>query len=350
MAGTWTNQNKILPGAYVNFLTNAPLSITPGDRGIVMLLQEMSVGAAGEMYTITSTDTSQYPIGVTKADKVMVGEALKNARVVIVFNLGQITPHSHEIIENALIALKTVKFDVLCYPYSAEDHYNEQGPIMTWVNSMREEEGVKIQYVTSNFGGDNEACINVMSGLILADGTTLTPEKASAWVAGATAGATVSQSNTGKIYAGAIDVVPRLSKTEMEAAIIAGKFIFKVDAAQNVTVVSDINSLITTTEAKGKQFKKNRVIRILDGINNDIVEIFESNYVGKVNNNDTGRSLLRATLVEYFNDLQRLSAIQNFIADDVTVVEGSNSDAVVINCYIQPVDSVEKMYITVNLA
>ena len=63
MGGTWTSQNKILPGAYINFLTNAPLAITPGDRGIVVLLQEMSVGTAGEMYTITATDQSQYPEG-----------------------------------------------------------------------------------------------------------------------------------------------------------------------------------------------------------------------------------------------------------------------------------------------
>ena len=44
MSGTWTSQNKVLPGAYINFLTNAALSITPGDRGTVVLLQEMSAG------------------------------------------------------------------------------------------------------------------------------------------------------------------------------------------------------------------------------------------------------------------------------------------------------------------
>ena len=42
MGGTWTSQNKILPGAYINFLTNAPLSITVGDRGIVALLQGLA--------------------------------------------------------------------------------------------------------------------------------------------------------------------------------------------------------------------------------------------------------------------------------------------------------------------
>jgi zona occludens toxin (predicted ATPase) len=141
-----------------------------------------------------------------------------------------------------------------------------------------------------------------------------------------------------------------MTKTEMEAAVTAGEFIFKVDTAQNVTAVYDINSLTTITVDKGKQFTKNRVIRTIDGINNDITEIFESNYVGKTNNNADGRSLLRATLIEYFNELLRLSAIQNFVSEDVTVIAGTDSDAVVINCYIQPVDSIEKIYITVNLS
>ena len=90
MGGTWTSQNKILPGAYINFLTNAPLSITPGDRGVVVLLQEMSVGKCrGETYSITATDKSQYPEDATDNDKLLVNEALKGAQTVIVYNLGQ---------------------------------------------------------------------------------------------------------------------------------------------------------------------------------------------------------------------------------------------------------------------
>lgn len=83
MAGTWTSQNKVLPGAYINFLTNAPLSITPGDRGIVVLLQEMSVGSVGEIYTVTATENN-YPEDVTSEDKFLVNEALKGAKTVLV--------------------------------------------------------------------------------------------------------------------------------------------------------------------------------------------------------------------------------------------------------------------------
>lgn len=306
----------------------------------------MSKGAKGEMYTITATDASEWPSGVSAADKFLAGEALKGAKTVIVYNLGS-TAHDADDLADALEALETVEFNVLCYPY---DTALNHAAIKTWVEAMRKDEGVSIQAVLPDYAGDSEAIINVAHAVKLADGTDLTNAETCAWVAGVTAGANINQSNTGRKYVGAIDVVPRMTKTAMETAITAGKFIFKVDSAQNVTVVYDINSLTTTTVDKGKAFKKNRVIRALDGINNDITEIFESNYVGKVNNNADGRSLLRATLIEYFNALQGMGAIQNFTADDVTVSAGSASDAVVIDCYIQPVDSVEKIYITVNLS
>ena len=351
MGGTWTSQNKILPGAYINFLTNAPLSITVGDRGIVVILQEMSVGTKGGMYRITALDQSQWPEGVTTGDKLLASEALKGAQTVLVYNLGN-TGHTADDVTAALQALKTENFNVLCYPYDDEGSVTIKSSIQTWVEAMRNAEGVKIQAVLANHNADSEAIINVTQGVKLVDGTVLTPAQTTAWVAGVTAGARINQSNTGRKYVGAVDVVPRMTKSEMEAAIQNGEFIFKVDTAQNVTAVYDINSMKLTsiTVDKGKPFTKNRVIRTIDGINNDITTIFESNYVGKVDNNPDGRSLLRATLIEYFNELQRLNAIQNFVPEDVTVSPGNDSDAVVIDCYIQPVDSVEKIYITVNLS
>ena len=342
MAGTWTSQNKILPGAYLNFRTNAPLSITLGERGIVVILQEVSKGTKGDMYRITATNQREWPEDTPDSDKLLVNEALKGANTVIVYNLDDI--------DDALEALMTVDFNVLVYPYDGAEVATNKATIKTWVEAMRDDEGVKIQAVMANYDADSEAIINVIQGVKLADGTELTAAQTTAWVAGITAGANINLSNTGRKYVGAVDIVPRMTKTEMEAAIQNGEFIFKVDTAQNVTAVYDINSLTSITVEKGKQFTKNRVIRTLDGINNDIVEIFESNYVGKVNNNADGRSLLRATLIEYFNELQRLNAIQNFTAKDVTVNPGTDSDAVVIDCYIQPVDSVEKIYITVNLS
>ncbi|MDB1956512.1 phage tail sheath subtilisin-like domain-containing protein [Clostridium tertium] len=345
MGGTWTNQDKILPGAYINFKTNSPLSITPKERGIVLILQKLSVGKAHDIYEITAT-TDNYPEGIKANDKIVVNEALKGASKVLLYNLGN-EEEITEVLTAALSKLRTIDFNVIAYPNASE---SDKGTIKTWITSMRDEEGIKIQGVFANLKADNEAIINIVQGVILSDGTELTAEQVTAYVAGITAGAAINKSNTGLKYEGAIDVTPRMTKTEMETAIKEGKYIFKVDSAQNVTTLYDINSLTTVGENKNNSFKKNRTIRTLDGINNDTVNIFESNYIGNINNNTDGRSLLRSAYIEYFNLIQNLNAIQNFTAEDVEVLEGKDKEAVVINCNIQTVDSVEKMYITINLS
>ena len=350
MAGTWTSQNKALPGAYINIRTNEPLSITPGDRGTVVILQEMTKGTDKTIYTITATEAA-WPEEATAADKLLANEALKKAQTVLVYKLP--TAHDTDDVNEALAALKTVQFNTLCYPYDDTTPATveaNKAAIATWIAAMRDDEGVKCQSVLANYDADSEGVINVVQGIKLSDGTNLTAAQVTAWVAGATAGASITTSNTGKKYVGAVDVVDRMTKSEMESAVGDGEFIFKVDSAQNVTVVYDINSLTSITAEKGKMFTKNRVIRIIDNIANDITSIFESSYVGKVNNNEDGRSLLKGALADYFATLQNMSAIQNFDTDDVTVTAGTDSDAVVITAAIQPVDSVEKIYITVNLS
>lgn len=346
MAGTWESQNKVLPGAYINIRTNQPLSITPGDRGTVVILQELSVGTDGEMYTITATD-QVYPEGAAGADKKLVTEALKKAKTVVLCKLP--ADHDADAVSVILKKLETMSFNTICYPYdTGKDEVKTR--IVSWIKAMREQEGVKCQAVLANHTADYEGLIHVAQGITLSDSSVLSAAEVTAWVAGATAGAGITTSNTGMVYEGAVDVSPRMTKTEQEAAVTAGKFIFKVDSAQNVTAVYDINSLTTVTVEKGKMFTKNRVIRTIDNIANDITSIFESNYVGKVNNNEDGRSLLKASLVDYFVTLENMGAVQNFVSDDVEIIKGTDSDAVVVTANIQPVDSVEKIYITVNLS
>lgn len=143
MGGTWTNQNKILPGAYLNFRTNAPLSITLGERGTVVILQEVSKGASGEMYKITALDQSKWPTGVTAEDKLLANEALKGANTVIVYNLG--AEHTSEVVEQALAKLMTEDFNVLVYPYDGAAYDTIKTTIKAWVDMMRTEEARKFR-------------------------------------------------------------------------------------------------------------------------------------------------------------------------------------------------------------
>lgn len=347
MAGSWTNEDKIIPGAYINFRTNQALSITPGERGCVCILQEMSCGTAGDVYTITPKDESEWPLNAKKEDKILAALALRGASKVKVYNLG--VNRDADMIISALKDLKVMEFETLVYPYDDEPDTQMKTAIVNWIGDMRETEGKKVVGILANVIANAEYILNVVQGVKTSD-TTYTAGQVTAWVGGVTAGATVYSSNTGKKFEGAVDVIPRYTKTEMEAAITAGKYIFKVDEAQNVTVVYDINTLTTFTEEKSKIYSKNRIIRCMDGMNKDITEIYESNFVGKINNNEDGRALLKGKLVEYMKELEKLNAIQNFDPSDITVSAGADSDAVVINIAVQTVDSIEKIYITVNLA
>lgn len=350
MAGIWTDQDKVLPGAYINIQTNEPLAITPGERGITVILQEMTTGTDKEIYRITAV-SSTWPEGAAAEDKLLANEALKNTQTVLVYKLP--TGHSTDDVNEALEVLKTVTFHTLSYPYDGsvpETAEANKEAIADWIKEMRDNEGVKCQAVLANYDADSEGVINVTQGIRLSDGTDLTAAQVTAWVAGVTAGAGITDSNTGAKYSGAVDIVDRMTRSQMEAAVKNGEFIFKVDSAQNVMVVYDINSLTTETKEKGKLFTKNRVIRTLDNIANDVNNIFESNYIGKINNNEDGRALLKGALADYFSALQNMGAIQNFDPDDITISEGQYSDAVVITTAIQPLDSAEKIYITVNLS
>ena len=348
MAGIWESQNKVIPAAYINLVTNTPLSITAGDRGTVALAQELSVGDDGAIYRITATEAN-YPENATAADKKLANLALLGAKTVLLYKLPP--NHTDDHVEAMLAKLKTEDANVIVYPYlkSTTSASTAQQMIANWVKAMQEEEGKNITAVLTNYVADSQYVINNVQGVTLSDGSTLTAAETGAWIGGVTAGAKITESNTARKFVGAIDVTPRMTKTEMETAIKAGKLILTVDKSQNVTVVADVNSLTSTTQTLGDIMKQNRSVRTACGIREDIGTVWDSNIKGKYNNNEEGRSIFKSALVEYFADLERRGAIQNFSADDITVEAGTAINAVVVTVAVQLVGSMEIAYITVNL-
>lgn len=348
MAGIWESQNKVIPAAYINLVTNTPLSITAGDRGTVALAQELSVGDDGAIYRIAATEAN-YPENATAADKKLANLALLGAKTVLLYKLPP--NHTDDHVEAMLAKLKTEDANVIVYPYlkSTTSASTAQQTIANWVKAMQEEEGKNITAVLTNYVADSQYVINNVQGVTLSDGSTLTAAETGAWIGGVTAGAKITESNTARKFVGAIDVTPRMTKTEMETAIKAGKLILTVDKSQNVTVVADVNSLTSTTQTLGDIMKQNRSVRTACGIREDIGTVWDSNIKGKYNNNEEGRSIFKSALVEYFADLERRGAIQNFSADDITVEAGTAINAVVVTVAVQLVGSMEIAYITVNL-
>ncbi|RED64669.1 phage tail sheath family protein [Cohnella lupini] len=219
-----------------------------------------------------------------------------------------------------------------------------------FVKRLRQDEGRKVQAVLADYAiADHEGIISVKNGVVLSDGTILDAVKATAWVAGATAGAEMSESLTYQAYDDAVDADIRYTHTEIEAALKGGHFVFVQNRGRAI-VELDINTFRDYSPTKGKAFSKNRVIRVMDGIANDFKSIFENFYIGKVDNNIDGRNLLKAECLSYLNILVNDGIIQNFNAQtDLQVLPGVETDSVYVELNIQPVDAIEKVYMKVKV-
>ena len=169
------------------------------------------------------------------------------------------------------------------------------------------------------------------------------------WATGAVAGCAINASLTNKKYDGEFDLSSKYTKTQLENAIKAGEFVFHM-VGDEVRVLSDINSLVTLTESKGKDFQSNQTIRVCDQIAMDIATLFNTYYLGKVQNDASGRISLWNEIVKHHQALETLRAIENFSADDVTVEQGDTKKSVVVTDNVSIVNAMEQLYMTVVVA
>ena len=116
---------------------------------------------------------------------------------------------------------------------------------------------------------------------------------------------------------------------------------------EDVRVLDDVNSFVSTTVDKNEDFTSNQVIRILDQIGNDIAVLFNTRYLGKVQNNDAGRIAFWNDLVKYNQEMEKIQAIENVTPEDIIVEKGDRKDAVVVTNPVTPVVAMQKLYMTV---
>ena len=246
-----------------------------------------------------------------------------------------------------LSVIEPYDFDVLIYDGTDSTVLTA---MQSFVKRLADENGQYCQLVAAGMTNpDSRFVIDNETGVTLSDGTELTKQQVCWWLGGAQAGAQYNQSLTYAAYPDAVTVSPVLTNSQAVAAINAGQFtLFAEDNV--VKVETDINSLVTYTQDIGKVYRKNRVIRLCNSIANDIYKQFSDNFIGVVDNDDTGRMQFRMAIVGYMTTLQNARAIQNFTAEDVEVLPGDDVDSIVVNVAIQAVDSVEKIYMTVTVS
>jgi len=237
-----------------------------------------------------------------------------------------------------------VKFNTMAFPF---EESTLLAAVKTKIKYMRENEGKKVQAVVPNMTSpDYEGIINVTNSYAL-DDTELTVAQATAFVAGMTAGATYTESNTYRSVEGAISVVGAKSHEQAVAAINNGEFFFSVSEAGAVVAEYDINSLITFADGKGEDYRKNRVIRVLDAFNDSLMLNFPPN---KYNNNATGWEVMEGVGNSILKLYYEAGAIDDVDYDSDFKVDRENSagDRTYFDVGIKPVDSAEKLFFTVT--
>lgn len=446
MGGTFLVQNKVRPGAYINFVAKPQSLMNVSDRGVATIAIPMSWGPENQIIDVISSDmldgTSIKKIGysATQPESLLFRLILQNTYRCFFWRLDKGGEKATATIGTGETALKpTAKYAGICgnkikiivlkddeagTTYTVETLYDDlRQDIQTKLNSptdlvandfvdwnatestvftataatpltggtngtvseetayteywntmktknwnamgllsedetvktafcnyitdLRENEGVKVQgcvYDKNTY--DYEGIISSHQGY-KTQSEEISPVNFVAWVTGATAGAEINESNTHKTIQDAIDIINEMSNTEIIEALGQGKFIISRTRKGTILVEKDINTLHTFTAKKSYDFSKNRVIRTIDECGNTVSSVWDENYCGKLDNDADGRNVYKADLVAYGNTLQGIKAITNFLgADDIEVSAGDAIDAVVVNWPIQPVDSMEKLYMT----
>lgn len=212
-----------------------------------------------------------------------------------------------------------------------------------YTKRMRDEIGAKFQTVVYRASADYEGIISVENS-VKDEGVNLA--SLVYWVTGASAACAVNKSNTNKVYDGEYGVEVDYKQSQLEAALRAGKFIFH-KVGDRIRVLDDINTFVSVTVDKNIDFNSNQVVRVLDQMANDIAVLFNTRYIGKVQNNEAGRTAFWNDLVTYNQEMEKIQAVENVVADEIIVEKGNDKKSVVVTNPVTPVCTMTKLYMTV---
>ncbi|MDR0326305.1 MAG: phage tail sheath subtilisin-like domain-containing protein [Oscillospiraceae bacterium] len=343
-SGTFTAQNKTLPGAYINFVSASRADASLSERGIAALPLELPGGPEGTIFAVTAEEFYQDALKIfgysAYADELLpLREVFRNAREVLLYRVGLTGDPTDAEYEAFLQKLESHSFHTLGLP---SDREPVKKMFADFTQRMRESAGLKIQcvlyrYTEADYEGvislENEATGDNEAALVC-------------WVTGAQAGAAPGRSLMNTIYQGELEVNCDHTAAQLEGLLKEGAFVFH-RVGRTVRVLEDINTLITLSNDKSRDFQDNQTIRLIDQIATDIAALFNERYLGKTANDASGRVSLWSDIVAHHRQLELLGAIEGFSPEDVKVEQGQTKKAVTVRDCVTPTGAMAQLYMTV---
>ena len=162
------------------------------------------------------------------------------------------------------------------------------------------------------------------------------------------AGASWNESATMSTFGldGALDEA--LSDDDLETAIESGimAIMKRIDGA--LCICKDINTRSKNSSIPA-QLGKNRAVRLVETLRNTLRSLWETQYAGKVHNDETGRLLWKSKVCEVLNEFVAGHGIEQYESDDIIVAAGEKSDEVIMTIPLQFIDSAELVYVNLIL-
>lgn len=214
---------------------------------------------------------------------------------------------------------EAVKFTYLVIPQIRDSQVRE---IASWIKSMRTVKHIMVKAILPNCAADNEGVINFTNRIIKTKDKSYTAAEYCSRVAGLLAGTPMTIATTYAPLAELVEVEME-TKEERDARVARGEF-FLFSDMQKIKVARAVNSFVTTYQGKGDQFKKCKIVELLDMIHDDIRQTGHDSYIGKYANSKENRDLLCTAITGYFKTLEKeglLEEDENEAFIDLTAVK-----------------------------
>ncbi len=362
--GTFTVQNKELPGAYINFVSAASANAALSDRGIATMPLELDWGRENEVFEVTNEDflkNSLEIFGYEYSHEKLKGlrDLFLNAKTLYAYRLNS---GGEKASNNLAVAVcgGSRGNDLKIVVQQNVDNENLFDVKTLLGNIEVDEQTVESaeKLVDNSFvKWKKDTELELTAGMPLEGGTDgevngaahqTYLDKIESYTYNVM-GVTVTDEVTKSLYTA-------YNKRLRDEMGIKFQLVLYRKTADYYGVISvknkvldDINTMVTVSDTQGEIFKDNQTVRVIDQIANDIAVLFNTKYLGVVPNDAAGRISLWSDIVKHHEQLREIRAIENFSDKDVTVTQGNTKKSVVVTDLVTVVNAMGKLYMTVTV-
>jgi len=355
-----------LPQTIINFQTLANTLKQRTQNGIVALILKDET-ATKDFYTYTSIDQVKDTELWEVENKKFIEMTFKGSpSKVYIARVGTTTPT----LTLALQTLGNKLWDYLACPTGAA---GDMTTISTWIKSKRDTDKKTYKAVLGMASTDHEGVICFTTvGSTDKDNKVFDNIGYTARLVGVIAGVGTDSSVTNYVLDELQSITDLADDTARSAAIDNGELIL-VNNGESVVISRGVNSLKTTTATKGSVFKKIRIVEIIDTMRDDITNVIDTTYRGKVLNTYANKLLLVAAINTYFATLAKADVLDIEYAnlceigyeaqraylvtlavdvdklDKAAILKYNTNDKVFLKCSIKTIDAMEDFTIDIYL-